>query len=256
MSEISVQIDTTGAEASKWANTLAEDEAVSGQTYDGLSNNDILETAYGEKVWQLSKYAGMDASLAISMDGKVSSQLTGHPRFILGTITEQEAGALRPLVHDSEVQLSVKIGGGTYKQAVESDDGSLSVKTFREPLALSITVSDVSANNTDAVVPAQDVEWSAVGQKMYADGQKPYCTTCKQPLKGERICPNCGIRIIYPGENPDGTPKSGFEKTVNGALKVSHGLEKAGDGLSKFGCAATLGCTIPIIILLFLLGIL
>jgi DNA-directed RNA polymerase subunit RPC12/RpoP len=96
------------------------------------------------------------------------------------------------------------------------------------------------------------MEWSPTGQKLAEEGADLFCPKCKYKLKGERNCPNCGTKIVYSGENPDGT-LNGWMKISNGAEKFSKGMEKASNATSSFGKSMTIGCTIPILILILIL---
>lgn len=61
-------------------------------------------------------------------------------------------------------------------------------------------------------------------------------------------CPSCGEEI---GMLPV-CPKCGREMK-NSAILAGESMQKAGKSMSDVGCAMTMGCTVPIIILLVIL---
>lgn len=95
-------------------------------------------------------------------------------------------------------------------------------------------------------------EWSIIGQQLYADGKRPYCLKCNYVLKGERVCPNCGIKITYPGENPDGSISKNAQRAAK-AERIANNLDKTSAVLNTIGNNA-MGCGCCVIIL-FILGI-
>lgn len=253
MSKISTSINTKESQISEWIGLLSEDKAETEQIYDGLNNSEIIDTNFGNKVWQLNKFAALDQPILVDIEGKVYAEIR-QTKYFLGKIPAEKAKTFSTLCSNDKVKMWVSIHGGTYKQTSTRSDDSITVKTYRDPVLLKLVAEDrQSANSTST---ARDGEWSEVGKKMYANKRKPYCLNCKHELKGERFCPNCGAKIIYPGEHQDGTPVSSWEKIANGADKFASSTDKAGKSLSNFGCAMTLGCTIPIIIMILLFGLL
>lgn len=93
-------------------------------------------------------------------------------------------------------------------------------------------------------------EWSIIGQQLYSDGKRPYCLKCKFALKGERVCPNCGIKIAYPGENPDGSISKSTQRAAK-AQDRANKLEKTGEALNSFG-NGIMGCGCSVIFLFIL----
>lgn len=94
-------------------------------------------------------------------------------------------------------------------------------------------------------------EWSQIGQQLSANGTPLFCPKCKFKLQGERYCPNCNLKIIYSGENPDGSVNS-FESAGDKMINFGDKLGKAGKSMSNFGSSMIWGCTIPIIIIVLL----
>lgn len=94
-------------------------------------------------------------------------------------------------------------------------------------------------------------EWSIIGQQLYSDGKRPYCLKCKYSLKGERVCPNCGCKITYPGENSDGSISKSAQKAAK-AKRIANNLDKTGAALNTLG-NNVMGCGCCAIIL-FILG--
>lgn len=85
-------------------------------------------------------------------------------------------------------------------------------------------------------------EWSIIGQQLYSKGEKLHCFNCNYALKGERLCPNCGSRIIYSGENEDGsisrkyTRKEKLYKTADRLDLIGQILSSVGQNLMGCGC--------------------
>ncbi len=253
MTKICTLLNTEESQVSEWMNLLSEDAVDAGQAYDGLSNSEIIDTSFENKVWQLSKFAALNQPVSVDIKGKVYVEIR-QTKYFVGKIPSEKIKTFLALHPNDKVKLWVSIYGGTYKQTSTRSDGSITVKTYRDPVALKLIAEDQQPaktlnNNTGE-------EWSEVGKKMYAAKRKPYCLNCKQQLKGERFCPNCGAKIIYPGEHQDGTPINSWEKVAIGADKFSRSVDKTGKFFSDFGCAMTLGCTIPIIIIIILFGLL
>lgn len=96
------------------------------------------------------------------------------------------------------------------------------------------------------------MEWSPIGQKLVEQGTDLFCPKCKYKLKGERNCPSCGTKIIYAGENPDGT-ENRMMKLADSADRFAKKTNEFSKSASSFGASMTLGCTIPIIIIILIL---
>jgi hypothetical protein len=233
-------------------NLLPEDQVDAGQAYDGLGNSEIIDTAFENKIWQLSKFAALNQPVSVDIDGKVYAEIR-QTKYFIGKIPNDKVKTFSALYLNDKVELWVSIHGGTYKQTSTRSDGSITVKTYRDPVTLKLIAEDQQPAKT--LNNNSGEEWSEVGKKMYAAKRKPYCLNCKHQLKGERFCPNCGAKIIYPGEHQNGMPINSWEKVANGADKFLQSVDKTGKFFSDFGCAMTLGCTIPIIIIIIPFGL-
>ncbi|EPC72038.1 hypothetical protein Lpp71_11760, partial [Lacticaseibacillus paracasei subsp. paracasei Lpp71] len=49
-------------------NLLPEDQVDAGQAYDGLGNSEIIDTAFENKIWQLSKFAALNQPVSVDID--------------------------------------------------------------------------------------------------------------------------------------------------------------------------------------------
>lgn len=63
-------------------NLLPEDQVDAGQAYDGLGNSEIIDTAFENKIWQLSKFAALNQPVSVDIDGKVYAEIRQTKYFI------------------------------------------------------------------------------------------------------------------------------------------------------------------------------
>lgn len=68
-------------------------------------------------------------------------------------------------------------------------------------------------------------EWSQIGQQLADQGTPLFCPKCNFNLKGERFCPNCNTKIVYPGENSN--------DSINKMIKFGDRMNKAGNSMSN-----------------------
>ncbi|MFS7438492.1 hypothetical protein [Carnobacterium maltaromaticum] len=88
-----------------------------------------------------------------------------------------------------------------------------------------------------------------------------YCMECLGEIDGEHICPHCGAEIIYANDlnnqekqiNLNSNQVSNFEKVGRSLESFSDKGMKVADSAQKIGGCMTLGCTIPILIVLAIL---
>lgn len=95
-------------------------------------------------------------------------------------------------------------------------------------------------------------EWSQVGQQLADKGTPLFCPKCKFKLHGERYCPNCNLKIIYSGEKT-ATNTDLFSSSGDKLVKFGDKMNKTGNSMSSFGTSMTLGCTIPILIIILII---
>ncbi|MEJ1306933.1 hypothetical protein QY895_04045 [Latilactobacillus sakei] len=88
-------------------------------------------------------------------------------------------------------------------------------------------------------------EWSQIGQQLADQGTPLFCPKCNFNLKGERFCPNCNTKIVYPGENSN--------DSINKMIKFGDRMNKVGNSMSNFGTSMTIGCTIPVLIIILII---
>lgn len=211
--------------------------------FDGLSNSEIKEEYYDEKIYQLDKY-----QINTISDIKLSKQddhysivisIEGIENFFtIGSVPQSLTLKIDNLLEGSDIKCEIVMMGGKYKKVIVNDDGSEVVKSFREPILFSLSIYER---------PAIPTGYSQIGYEDINEKHIDYfCPNCKEKLSGERNCLTCGLEIFYPGEKH---PKTTSEKIIETSNKISI----AGDSVQSFGNSMILGCTIPIIIIILIM---
>lgn len=95
-------------------------------------------------------------------------------------------------------------------------------------------------------------EWSIIGQQLYSEGKHLYCLNCNYSLKGERLCPNCGNRVVYSGENEDGSISKKHTRKER-LYKAADRLDLLGQILSSVG-KNLMGCGCSLLLLIILIS--
>ena len=62
-------------------NLLPEDQVDAEQAYD-IGNSEIIDTAFENKIWQLSKFAALNQPVSVDIDGKVYAEIRQTKYFI------------------------------------------------------------------------------------------------------------------------------------------------------------------------------
>lgn len=123
------QLNSLIAELQNW---LEPDEL-----FDGLSNQDILNFHYDEKVYQFnSPISDYDLKINFNNKGHVLATFRNGKNFELGTIDPSK------LIYKDTVVPRLVIRGGRYKAVAVNKDGSDHIKSFREPYKLFIDFYD------------------------------------------------------------------------------------------------------------------
>lgn len=112
-----------------------------GDLYDGLSNQDILEYHYDERIYQFGNYPldSYDIKTIISnSNGKyrVYLHFRNDKSFNIGTINGNEN--LNDYLNNECYEPRIYIRGGRYKKVVINEDGADRIKSFREPYIFQI----------------------------------------------------------------------------------------------------------------------
>lgn len=234
LDNVSISVDTKGLNSFISAVSIDIEKDF---LYDGLSNQEILDFHPDEKIYQFDESAINVYSDSLDLEKTQTGYCLysfdySKNKYLLGETSALMTGRIEQALLNEDIIVRAFISGGRFKKVVLNDDGSDRIKTYRDPYTIKLAIVQ-EKEKTIEYVP------SIVEQ--IKQGQTYYCNNCKSKLAGERICPNCGQTIFYPNENG----KSNF-------LKAAEGLEKAGDSLSKTGRDLTLGCTIPILLLIIL----
>ncbi|WCG36368.1 hypothetical protein [Companilactobacillus farciminis] len=121
---------------SKWTRYLKDSEPES--LFDGMSNNDIKEQTFGEKVYQLDSLGFVTMGLIPNVkDNKLflTSNFNNGTNIDFGYVDMDEdvKSAL-----DQKYNLTLIPQGGKYKQVITDEDGTQSVKQFFEPVSLKL----------------------------------------------------------------------------------------------------------------------
>lgn len=207
--------------------------------YDGLSNQEILDFHPDDKVYQfynstINVYAESLKLIRTNIGYTLNVYHYSEKEFNFGSASPLMTGKIEQILKDKNVRIRAFLYGGRYKKVVVNDDDSESVKSFRDPYKILVAIVEEQPDK-------KQVEYVPAIVDRVKKGQRYYCLNCQANLVGERTCPNCGQTITYPEE----TNQSNFAKAANG-------LEKAGNSMSNFGKNMTLGCTIPILLLILI----
>ncbi|MFT9005526.1 MAG: hypothetical protein ABF991_12600 [Liquorilactobacillus hordei] len=211
--------------------------------FNGLSNPEIKDEYYDEKIYQLDKY-----QINTISDIKLSKQddyyniilsIKGSEKeFIVGSVPLALTFKIDKFLETSDIKCEILMTGGKYKKVIVNDDGAENVKTFREPILFRLSIYE------RPIIPEG---YSQIGfEDIYDKNIDYFCPKCKTKLSGERNCLNCGLKIFYPGEQRS---KTTSEKIIETSDKISN----VGETVTKSGNSMIWGCTIPIIIIILIL---
>lgn len=145
------------------------------ELYDGLSNQDILEYHYDEKVYQFGTHPLDSYNIKTSI-----SNTDGHYRvylsfrngkgFNIGTIKDD--GKFINCLNDDNYEPRIYVLGGRYKKVIIDKDGADHIKSFREPYTFQIDFlknekpKDVTyTNDTTAQQMLEQNKWYQASQK-------------------------------------------------------------------------------------------
>ncbi|MBB1069225.1 hypothetical protein H5S40_03530 [Limosilactobacillus sp. RRLNB_1_1] len=143
--------------------------------YDELSNQDILEYHYDDKVYQFgsSPLSSYDVNTIISnTDGtyRIILRFRNGKSFDIGTI--EDDSKLNEHLEDSTCEPRLYVRGGRYKKVVVDKDGTDHIKSFREPYKFQIEflkkVESNDVNYIDSTTAQQMLEqnkWYQASQK-------------------------------------------------------------------------------------------
>ncbi len=98
-------------------NLLPEDQVDAGQAYDGLGNSEIIDTAFENKIWQLSKFAALNQPVSVDIDGKVYAEIR-QTKYFIGKIPNDKVKTFSALYLNDKVELWVSIHGGHINKQV------------------------------------------------------------------------------------------------------------------------------------------
>ncbi|QYC98878.1 hypothetical protein HZF13_05405 [Lactiplantibacillus plantarum] len=217
--------------------------------YGGLSDDQIINRyddgsskiyELDEEVLKPIRFKRMGEEFLITYDSQYTDDSIN-----IGRIKEASTNTLLKQMRASSNPLLVLIiRGGRYKHIIHDVNNTPVVSMGEDPYQIEIRSVGVS----NAAYTGQN-DYSPTGFELAKSGQLIRCENCSHILKGERFCRYCEIQIKYPGE-VDGLDR---------LSQASRSMQKAGDSMSKAGHSMTLGCTIPILLVIIigiLLGIL
>lgn len=124
------------------------------ELYNGLSNSDILDFHYDEKIYQFGNGYIMpyDVNVIAKEKGNhfnIILKFRNDNEYFVGTIPKDESFIKN--YFDKNKEPYVRILGGRYKQVVIQQDGSDHVKSFREPYTLKIDFKQKDAHPSDVI---------------------------------------------------------------------------------------------------------
>ncbi|KRK39987.1 hypothetical protein [Loigolactobacillus bifermentans] len=215
--------------------------------FSGLNDQAILEKYnHGETFHEISEVLRpveikqIGSELLVSYFSNLANKTIN-----LGRIESKNTEYVNEASYKSECpEYAVVITGGK-KKYVGIIDHVEKVLTDAEDYKMKLVVFDSSVKGRENTSLR-----SSLGLELRHQGRKIVCPYCNNILKGERYCRYCNNGPIkYPGE------KDNLDRLQN----VADGLVKSGEAMSKTGHSMTMGCTIPIlliIIIAILIGIL
>lgn len=206
------------------------------EMYDDLTNQEILDFHPDEKIYQFDRYTlSIHSNFELKKEDNVYCIYLDN--LLVGKISPIANVQIDNFVSQENINFQLDNYGGRYKKVVIKDDGSDSIKSYREPYSFKLLAVE------------QDlVEYSDYAKSLINNGQTFYCNNCGYSLNGERICPNCQTRIFYPGE----LDNNNLSKVGNSIQSVGGSVQNVGNSMSKTGWRLILGCTIPILLLIVL----
>jgi len=207
--------------------------------YDGQSNQEILDFYPDSKVYQfnenvLNVYTKLKLSKIDTGYNLHAIEPISHRDFELGSLSAIMTGKIQQILNTYQTDIKSFLTGGRYKKVIVSEDSSDHIKSYREPYKIQVTIVEKNEE--------PKVEYVPEAIQKIKNGQTFYCKNCNGILRGERICPQCGNIIYYPTET---NQASNFER-------AARGLENTGNSMSAFGKEMTIGCTIPILLIIIL----
>jgi len=158
---------------SAWTQYLKIDEPYS--LFNDMSNNDIKEQTFGEKIYQLDHFGFTTMGLKTSLkDNKLilTSDFDNHTSIIEFGYVTIDTNVKEEL--SKNYYLTLVPSGGKYKQVITNNDGVQTVKQFFEPIKLELEfgtekpvkkIIDTTKSKNDNITP-QEI------QKRVANGQK------------------------------------------------------------------------------------
>lgn len=141
--------------------------------FDDMSNNDIKEQTFGEKIYQLDSLGFLTMGIKTSIKDNrlfLTSDFDNGTNISFGYV-EMDDFIRKILKQDYNLRLVSS--GGKYKQVVTSKEGTQSVKQFFEPITLKLLFKSQDkpqekSTSEDSVSP-QEIQTSVANGKKIAD---------------------------------------------------------------------------------------
>lgn len=210
--------------------------------YDNLHDQDILNRfddgtsriyELKEEILKPVKFQKIGDELLITYHSYYANET-----FNLGRVKKAGTNILLNEMHTtSNPVLALIIRGGRYKYVNHNENNTPVISVGEDPYNIEIMAIKSSA----AAFDGQDT-FSSTGLSLIKSGNLIQCPNCAHVLKGERFCRYCELQIKYPGETD----------SLDKMIATGDSLEKAGKSMSKAGNSMTLGCTIPILLIIII----
>lgn len=137
--------------------------------FDDMSNNDIKEQTFGEKIYQLDSLGFLTMGIKTSIKDNrlfLTSDFDNGTNISFGYV-EMDDSIRKILKQDYD--LSLVSSGGKYKQVVTSKEGTQSVKQFFEPITLKLLFKSQEKSTSEVSVSPQEIQRSVANGKKIAD---------------------------------------------------------------------------------------